>query len=274
MKQVTDNVFVEIDYMGCNPGFVTTSEGIVMIDTPQRPTDSLSYRSEIETRGSVRYLINTEPHMDHCTGNFFFSAPCIAHEGTRKALESASLEEVKERIRQIDPDYASNLNTYSVRLPEIIFNRGLTLYVGDHELECIHLPGHTASEIAIHIPKERVVFTGDNIFHKLQAYLHEALPGDWLESLERLKRLDVDVYIPGHGEPCKRAYLDEQAGFIRDWVSTVKEAVGKGWSLEEALERISLLDRYPMSAGREEFGPELQRMNITRLYELAGENQL
>ena len=60
MKQVTDSVYVEIDYMGCNPGVVVTSAGLVMIDTPQRPSDALQYRSEIEKLGSVQYLINTD----------------------------------------------------------------------------------------------------------------------------------------------------------------------------------------------------------------------
>ena len=104
--------------------------------------------------------------------------------------------------------------------------------------------------------------------------MHEALPNEWLQSLERLKQLEADFYIPGHGDVCAKAYLDEQADFIRDWVSAIKDAFNKGWSMEEAKDRVSLLDRYPMSTGREEFGPELQRMNVTRLYELAAANQL
>jgi len=274
MKQITSCVYVETGYMGCNPGVVATSDGIVMIDTPQRPTDALKYRSEIEKLGKVRYLINTEPHTDHYTGNSFFSTVCVSHQGTREAMEEASLEEVKERIKLIDPDYAPNLDSYHIHLPSITFKKSLKLYVGNHQLELIHLPGHTASETAVFVPQERVVFTGDNLFYKLQSYLHEALPNEWLESLEKLKQLDVDIYVPGHGEPCSQAYLDEQASFIRDWVSAIKEAVSKGWSMEEAQERISFLDRYPMSAGREEFGPELQGMNVARLYELVKADQL
>jgi glyoxylase-like metal-dependent hydrolase (beta-lactamase superfamily II) len=224
--------------------------------------------------GSVRYLINTEPHVDHISGNFFFSTTCVSHQGTRDVMQQASLAEIKERITLIDPDYAPNLDTYSIRLPTITFGREMKLYVGSHEFELIHLPGHTASETAVFVPQEGVVFTGDNLFHQLQSYLHDSLPNDWLDSLERLKQLDAEFFIPGHGEVCSKGYLDEQAAFIRDWVSAVKEAVSKGWSLEEALDRISFLDRYPMAPGREEFGPELQRMNITRLYELANTNQL
>ena len=47
-----------------------------------------------------------------------------------------------------------------------------------------------------------------------------------------------------------------------------------GWTLEEAQQRISFLDRYPMGAGMEAFGPELQKMNVARLYTLALEGRL
>ncbi len=84
MKRVTENVFVETGYRGCNPGFVKTSEGVVMIDTPQIPRDALAYREIVQKQGKVIYLINTEPHGDHYTGNFFFDAVCVPIKGPEK----------------------------------------------------------------------------------------------------------------------------------------------------------------------------------------------
>ena len=274
MKQVTDNVFVNTELMGCNPGFVVTSEGAVVIDTPQRPTDAIMFKSEIEKKGDVRYLINTESHGDHFTGNFFFDVPCISHAGTRDAIANASQEMVKGRITMMDPDYVDKLDDYQIRLPSITFDQSMTLRLGEHEFQLMLTPGHTASETSVYVPQERVVFTGDNIFYQVQTFLHEAVPLEWLESLELLKGLDVDYYIPGHGEVCTREYLDEQADFIREWISAAKDAVNQGWSLEEAQERISFLDRYPMVGKMDDFGPELQKMNVTRLYALAREGQL
>ena len=40
VQQLTSNVFVETQIRGCNHGFVTTSEGVVMIDSPQKPSDA------------------------------------------------------------------------------------------------------------------------------------------------------------------------------------------------------------------------------------------
>lgn len=274
MERVSENVYAVTGYRGCNPGFVKTSEGVVMIDTPQRPSDALKYKTEIEKHGQVSYLINTEPHGDHYTGNCFFKATVVAQQGTRDVIAQAQIEPLKELIKIMDPDFVPNLDSLSISVPSITFRDSMKIYSGEHEFELLHLPGHTPSETAVFIPQERVVFTGDNIFYKTQAFLHEAVPNDWLKSLETLKTLDAEKVVPGHGELCTLDYLDEQAAFIRDWIQAAREAVEKGWSLEEAQERISFLDRYPMGAEMEEFGRELQKMNVARLYAMAKENEI
>ncbi len=274
MERVSENVYAVTGYRGCNPGFVKTSEGVVMIDTPQMPSDALKYKKEIEKHGQVSYLINTEPHGDHYTGNCFFKATIVAQQGTRDVIAQAQIEPLKERVKMMDPDFVPNLDSLSISVPSITFRDSMKIYSGEHEFELLHLPGHTPSETAVFIPQERVVFTGDNIFYKTQAFLHEAVPNDWLKSLETLKTLDAEKVVPGHGEVCTLDYLDEQAAFIRDWIQAAREAVEKGWSLEEAQERISFLDRYPMGAEMEEFGRELQKMNVARLYAMAKENEI
>jgi cyclase len=274
MQQVTANIFVETGYRGCNPGFVVTDEGVVLIDTPQIPKDALAYREQIHRYGKPYCLINTESHGDHFTGNFFFDVPVLAQRETREAILRADAEALKDRIRLLDPDFAPQLENYRIRVPNIVFEKTLHLYLGGLTITLLHLPGHTAGETAVYIPEARTVFTGDNIFHQTQVFLHEAWPREWLASLETLKKLEADYYIPGHGEVCGKAYLDEQATFIRDWIGAVKEAREKGWTLEEARERISFLDRYPMGPGMEAFGRELQKMNVNRLYALAEEGRL
>ena len=72
MEKVTPNVFTTTRLRGCNPSFVTTSDGVVVIDTPQLPTKAVAMRREAESHGPIRYLINTEHHVDHIFGNYFF----------------------------------------------------------------------------------------------------------------------------------------------------------------------------------------------------------
>jgi cyclase len=72
MEKVTNNVYAATDIRGCNPGYVVTSEGVIIIDTPQLPTKAVAMREEALKKGPIRFLINTEQHIDHIFGNYFF----------------------------------------------------------------------------------------------------------------------------------------------------------------------------------------------------------
>lgn len=268
MQQVSANVYVETLMQGCNPGFVTTGDGIVMIDTPMMPSDAIKWRDLIQEKGDVHYVINTEPHADHVVGNAFFPGTVIAHQGTREALSTVTEADIIERAKAMDPEGLPLMEGYRLKRPAITFTEKLNLYLGDHTFELIHLPGHTPSETAVYIPEERVVFTGDNVFYKLQTWFHEADPWGWIESLKRLEGLDVDVIVPGHGEVCDKGYLKEQTAFIEEWIAAVRDAIKRGLSKEQAQAEISFIDRYPMGQGMEAMGPIVQQMNVGRLYDL------
>ena len=55
---------------------------------------------------------------------------------------------------------------------------------------------------------------------------------------------------------------------IQAWIDTVTAAIDRGMSLEEAQDKVSLLDHYPMEAGNEAMAHRVQRMNVARLYEV------
>ena len=268
MQQLTRNVFVETQVRGCNFGFVTTSDGIVMIDSPHKPSDALKLKAEIEKRGRLRYIINTEPHGDHWTGNGFFDVPVVAHEGVRTRIFNTDMEQHVARVGTFGPEEPKLLMGYVPNAPVITFKNGMTLHVGEHTFEMIHMPGHTLYQAAICIKEEGVVFTSDNIFHKVQTWLHEAQPDLWLESLELLRKLDEEVFVPGHGTVCGKNYLDEQGSFILEWKDYVKNAIDQGMTKDEATARLTkLIDRYPMDVGQEDRAAMVMRISAANLYD-------
>ena len=268
MRQLTSNVYVETEVRGCNHGFVTTSDGVVMIDSPHKPTDALKLKAEIAKHGQLRYIINTEPHGDHWTGNAFFDAPVIAHEGVRTRILETDLEEHIERVANFGPEEGPLMVGYQPNVPIITFKNGMTLRVGDHTFRMIHMPGHTLYQAAIVIEEEGVVFTSDNIFHKVQTWLHEANPDLWLTALESLRGLDEDIFVPGHGDLCDKGYLDEQGSFIMEWRDYVKEAINMGMTRDEAaLNLTKFVDRYPMDVGQAHMAPMVMRISAANLYD-------
>ena len=73
---------------GANHGLVTTADGLVLIDTPHKPSDAVRLKAEAPSgvANPALNIINTEPHGYHWTGNAFFDVPVVAHEGVRKRM--------------------------------------------------------------------------------------------------------------------------------------------------------------------------------------------
>ncbi|MFQ6027934.1 MAG: MBL fold metallo-hydrolase [Dehalococcoidia bacterium] len=268
MQQLTSNVYAETQLRGCNHGFVTTSDGVVMIDSPHRPSDAIKLKAEMAKHGPLRYIINTEPHGDHWTGNAFFDAPVVAHEGVRTRILNTDMEEHIERVANMGPEEPALLQGYKPNVPIITFKNGMTLRVGDHTFRMIHMPGHTLYQAAIIVEEEGVVFTSDNIFCKCQTWLHEANPDLWLTALESLRKLDEDIFVPGHGPVCDKGYLDEQGAFIMEWRDYVKSAIDQGMTRHEAINNLTgLVDRYPMDVGQDTLAPMVMRISAANLYD-------
>ena len=132
MNQLTANVLVETGLKGANHGLVTTSDGLVLIDTPHKPSDAVRLKGEIERRGRLRYIINTEPHGDHWTGNAFFDVPVVAHEGVRTRILGTDLAAHVARVASFGPEEPRLLENYKPNAPVITFQSEMTLHVGNH----------------------------------------------------------------------------------------------------------------------------------------------
>lgn len=279
MRNVTENVFAETHIRGCNPGYVVTSEGVVVIDTPQLPTYAVKMRQEVEKRGPIRYLINTEHHVDHIVGNYYFRGAgiVISHIEVYKefmvaypeinpyayAREAVSMDDPEgEAIFPDEETYFANCNK-----PTITFEGDMSIHLGNHTFELISTPGHTPGQIAVFIPEEKVVFTGDTIFNQCQTWLYASDVDRWLESLEALKSLDADHIVPGHGPVCTKKEIDVQKAFLLEWVTAVSVGISKGWSKEECVERISFLDRFPVDIGQEYMGEHVTTHNVAALFD-------
>lgn len=270
MQQIGESVYVETGFRGSNVGLVVVEGGVVLIDTPQRPTDVLSWREFVLSKGKPLYIIHTEVHSDHIVGDFFFpGVPIVSQEGMRGRfpITPETIQPTKDRMALADPEGRPLLDNYVAPLPTITFSDHMHLYLGKHTFDLINLPGHTAQETAVVIPEERLAFTGDNIFCHCQTWIQEGSPWQWLESLKKLAELDVDVLVPGHGATCDRRYIPEQAGFIQEWIDVVQAAIDQGLSLDECLSTISFLDRYPVEHNNVAQGPLIQQMNVRNIYD-------
>jgi len=279
MEQVTRNVWTDVTIRGCNPSFVATSDGVVVIDTPQLPTKAVEWRQAAESHGAIRYLINTEHHVDHIFGNYYFkgAGTVVNH---RKLLENFMapgqdpdpFDYACEAIPTDDPEGKALLpdrETYFAdpNKGKIIFDCDLTLRVGDHTFNLLYTPGHTPGQTAIYVPEERVVFTGDTVFSECQTWLMSSDVDQWLTALDRLRALDVDTIVPGHGPVTTPSYLAVQRATLLEWKTAVAVAIAKGWSRAETMARVEFTDRYPVDVGQGHMMNHIQTKNAGALWD-------
>lgn len=109
-----------------------------------------------------------------------------------------------------------------------------TVPCGDLEVLVVRTPGHTADSICLHIPKGRLLLTGDTVLGRGSSVV--AWPdgdlGAYLESLGRLADLvgDIDTLLPGHGPvlPDPAAVLDAYRTHRLRRLDEVRDAIAGG----------------------------------------------
>lgn len=236
MEQVTENVFVETGFRGSNLGFVVTSEGVVLIDCPLDLYNAMKWAKEIGKWGKIRYIINTEQHLDHWINNSFFGGEIISHEAAREVMVKMDVKFIRERIKvQYSDPVPTISDDHQLRRPNITFSEHMTLYLGKHTFQIIYTPGHTIGQAAVYIPEEKVVFTGDNVSGEKRTATHNAYLDKWLESLRNLEKLDFNLIVPGHGKVCDKKYLDVQTKIIQRLLESTQKT--EGWTIDEAVKR-------------------------------------
>jgi cyclase len=270
MEKIKDNIYVETGFLGCNPSFVVTSNGIIIIDTPQRPSEAFKWRKEIQTFGEIAYIINTDHHADHAVGNYYFDADIIMHETTAKRLDA---ERFRDWLRLIEPQAESVVDHYFVKKPKFTFSERMNLYIGEDVFELMHVKSHTEDETLIYMPKKKVLFAGDTVCTNALPSLRESYPLEWLECLQKIEELDFEVLVPGHGKIGDKNSVRWFRKELSTLINSVRERIDRGVSRDEIIRELRYEDvvhsKYPASFSAH-FDQNMNK-NIGRLYDFLKE---
>lgn len=83
-----------------------------------------------------------------------------------------------------------------------LLKEGDIFHVGKLEIYVIETPGHSPGGISLWIPKEKILFTGDTLFHGTMGRVDfpTSSPADMRASLKKLGQLPQETKVfPGHG---------------------------------------------------------------------------
>jgi glyoxylase-like metal-dependent hydrolase (beta-lactamase superfamily II) len=95
----------------------------------------------------------------------------------------------------------------SVVEPDTLLEGAERLPIDDSEIEVIWTPGHSPGHCCFYWPARGVLLSGDHLLPKISPNigLHPQSGADplddYIASLERVRRLDVETVLPAHGDP-------------------------------------------------------------------------
>jgi len=220
MEDITEGIYANTDWEGGNVSCINTSEGVVLVDTPMMPSqidDCSAFVQRLNPKG-VKYIINTHIHFDHIIGNNRLGGALIMHEQMRERLHDED-STLRESFVPNSPGRTREEIDFILNEPllksEITVITDLALHLGDTTIKAFHMGGHTPDSMVVYVEESKVLITGDNVTSGTHPYKGDACFSDWIKVFQRLKTLDIDIVIPGHGTICGPETIDTQADYFQ-----------------------------------------------------------
>lgn len=276
MQTLKKRILVETGYLGANVSCLSTSRGLVYIDSPFLPEDGRKWAdlTRERTGRAPAYVINTDHHYDHVLGNSFLTPNVICHSRAARGLEYMRNKEVlkdiiKDAFPDILPKYESYLDRVDLVRPHIIFDKGLTLDMGDATILLEFVGGHSPATIMIYLAEDKVLFAGDNVEGQFP-FFGQSHFGKWKEALKKMLALDIDRVVPGHGEVGGKEMVEKYVAFFEELEFEVGAFYTKGLTIEEMALQSKTIGFFPTD--QTEDRDQTQALSwVRRQYQLAAE---
>ncbi len=179
-------------------------------------------------REPARRVVNTHHNGDHAWGNQLFpGAEIIGH---RRCAANFGRErpEMMQMLRSQGGSENPVLRALAAKLadwdftgveltpPTTLMDDRMDLDLDGVRIELRYVgPAHTAGDVIVHLPAERVVFTGDVLFRLCTPIGWDGTFEGWARALDEIVALGPAVVVPGHGPLCgvegpreMKAYLE------------------------------------------------------------------
>lgn len=241
-----------------NAGLIADGDESLIVDTlfdEELTLEMLDSMKSAEPKGmkNIRALINSHSNGDHCNGNNCVDTDeVISSEATLEEMSHESPEMMAALLKQA-PEMGTlgkyflecfgsfNFEGVTKRLPNTTFTGETQRQVGDKIVELIEVgPAHTNGDILVHVPSDKVVFTGDILFIEGHPILWAGPVKNWINACDRIISMEVDFVVPGHGPVTDNRGVKA----VRDYLAYIdtesRERFESGMSALEAAKEIDL----------------------------------
>jgi glyoxylase-like metal-dependent hydrolase (beta-lactamase superfamily II) len=184
--KVTDNVFTYEDFHAGDEKFTTTnmfvvtSDGVLVADGQGSPTATKGLVDAIArvTPQPIKYVVICSDHGDHTAGNASFppGVKYLIHPNGKAAMGKNAPADVEL----------------------VTDSKSLTL--GSEPIQVMFLGrAHTGGDLSVYLPRQKILFLSETFLNRVFPAMRSAYPSEWLRALDKAERMNVNIYIPGHG---------------------------------------------------------------------------
>jgi cyclase len=272
MRQLAPNVYAYQQEGGTghinagisNAGLFVGENSMIAFDGLGYPMQTKAFIAESKkVSGGKPFseLIDSHHHGDHVAGNqFFVPTPILSHPYCR--------DEVVKAAPKTPPTWpkaegqADGTEERRLVPPNVTFEDNLVYYIGGNRVEFRFVgPAHTWGDLVAIVPEHKILFAADLAFFHLVPYCHNAHISKWMESMEKVIKMDVDTIVPGHGPVGGKRDLGESLEYFRFLKTEVKKRYDAKMTPGVAAADLKM-GRYDNW-----MGPERTVMNTVRLYD-------
>lgn len=235
---------------------IAAGSGVVLFDTGMhQPGAFAQLERALDQAGlgieHIRLVVCTHAHSDHyglaapicdAAGCELWMHPAHAHAtesladpeaeierrievARQSGMPLATLDRFREQIRDRDPGIAE------VRLPDRELLPGVEVETDLGRWQVVETPGHAPSHVVLHQPERRLLISGDHILGRPSLFFDFGYTpdpvGEYLTGLERVRALDVDLILAGHGRPARdlAGHIDAHLDLVDDALDRIRAAL-------------------------------------------------
>jgi len=211
-----------------NSAFVITKDGVLVFDTGASETIGKALKQVVSktTDKPVRWVVNSHGHGDHWLGNHAFAG-----------AEIISSTHVRTHVTQEGASWVGRFTTMTggitgesrVVAPTRAVDARTTMQFGEVKGELLlSNGGHTAGDVVLWLPAERVLFAGDVVYSDSAPGTFDGNIPSWIAFLKELEKLKPKVVVPGHGRVADGAVITRQREFFEQIWAIVQAGHEKG----------------------------------------------
>lgn len=241
VREVAPGLFFQYHFAESNNAWLVTDEGVLVVDSRQHPQRAKELMTAIRktTDKPIKWVINTHFHGEHYFGNVIFKdlgAQFIAQKDTATMMKRYFEEELKRRSGYFK-QRQYNSDEVKLIMPDVTFDHSLELTLGGKKISLIYLgAGQNPGDAIVYFPEEKVLFAGGPVAK--DSWTNPSFTPsitNWIILLEKIKGMDVQFYLGGHGDISDQNDIQNEINLLRYFDSGMREAVSKNLTVDEII---------------------------------------